>query len=108
MGKKNCWELKECGREPGGDNVDEFGVCPAAIDDKDVDGVNEGKNGGRACWAITGTFCNGVVEGRFAAKVETCLQCDFYKLVCREQGESFQGTAIILDRLKTTKKLSSP
>lgn len=99
MKKKNCWEFKKCGREPGGAKIGELGVCPAAIENR-VNGINEGNNGGRACWAITGTLCNGVVDGRFASKVETCLQCDFYKLVCKEQGVSFQGSAIILDRLK--------
>jgi hypothetical protein len=97
--KKNCWEFKKCGREPGGDRVDELGVCPAATEDS-VDGINEGKKGGRSCWAITGTYCTGIVEGRFASKVETCLQCDFYRIVRDEQGESFQGTALILARLK--------
>ncbi|MDH3329956.1 MAG: hypothetical protein OEM01_12035 [Desulfobulbaceae bacterium] len=99
MKKKNCWEFKQCGRETGGARIGELGVCPAATE-KRVDGINEGHNGGRACWAITGTFCSGVVEGRFASKVETCLQCDFYRIVRNEQDVFFQGTAIIIDRLK--------
>lgn len=99
MKKKNCWEFKQCGREPGGARIGELGVCPAAIENR-VDGINEGKKGGRACWAITGTFCSGVVEGRFASKVEACLQCDFYGIVRNEQGVSFQGSALILHLLK--------
>lgn len=99
MKKTNCWEHNTCGREPGGANIHELGVCPASTEQR-LDGINEGENAGRACWAITGTFCNGGVEGRFAAKVESCLQCDFYQKVCREQNSNFQGTAIILARLR--------
>lgn len=79
-----------------------MGVCPASIEMR-TDGVNDGDCAGRACWAVTGTFCEGQVGGKFANKVTTCLHCDFYKLVCLEQGENFQGTAIILDKLKKEK-----
>ena len=30
--KPNCWEHKKCGRQPGGKNTDDLGVCPAATD----------------------------------------------------------------------------
>ena len=30
--KLNCWQVKKCGREPGGAKVAEFGVCPAAAE----------------------------------------------------------------------------
>jgi len=99
MKKKNCWEVKKCGREPGGRNVSELGVCPAAVETR-ADGINQGKNAGRSCWAVSGTFCEGKIDGKFASKVATCLMCTFYKSVCQEQGGRFQGTAIILDKLK--------
>ncbi|MGD0283853.1 MAG: two-CW domain-containing protein, partial [Dissulfurispiraceae bacterium] len=25
----NCWEFKKCGREMGGVNIEQLGVCPA-------------------------------------------------------------------------------
>jgi len=86
--KVNCWEFKECGREPGGANVSEFGLCPAAAEAR-VDGMNRGTNGGRVCWGIAGTFCGGEVQGSFAAKLETCMACDFYRLVREEEGAGF-------------------
>jgi len=89
MGKINCWEYMKCGREPGGYNVHHLGVCPAALD-SEADGLNGGKNGGRICWAITGTFCGGVVQGSFAEKELTCMNCDFFKLVQREEGMKFR------------------
>ena len=99
MKKLNCWEFKKCGREPGGENTSEHGVCPAAIEIR-ANKINDGKNAGRACWAVVGTLCRGIVDGKFAAKVNTCMLCDFYKQVCQEQGENFQGAAIILDKIK--------
>jgi hypothetical protein len=76
MAKMNCWEFNKCGREPGGDNVSEYGICPAARDTS-LDGMNQGKSGGRACWAISGTLCEGKVQGTFAVKLSDCKQCSF-------------------------------
>lgn len=97
--KLNCWEFHNCGRAPGGENTGELGICPAALEIR-TDTINEGKNGGRACWAVAGTLCQGVVDGKFNSKVATCMLCDFYTTVCYEQGRTFQGTAIILDLLR--------
>jgi hypothetical protein len=85
VAKTNCWEFKQCGREPGGGKTGELGVCAAASETR-TDGINGGSNGGRACWALAGTLCGGVVQGTFAAKVANCLKCDFYKLVQSEEG----------------------
>ena len=88
MSAQNCWEFKNCGREPGGVKVAELGVCPAATD-KSKDGANGGKAGGRICWALTGTFCGGKVQGTFAAKRVSCLACEFFIKVRGEQGQRF-------------------
>jgi len=48
--------------------VAELGVCPAVVDTSS-NGLNGGKNGGRMCWAITGTFCGGQVQGSFTPSV---------------------------------------
>lgn len=82
---KNCWELMRCGREPGGERCVDLGVCPAS-DDRSFDGINFGKNAGRICWAVAGTFCGGRTQGTFAEKRESCVQCDFFQRVQREQG----------------------
>lgn len=86
--KMNCWEYMECGCEPGGFNAERLGVCPAAID-KDFDGTNTGKNGGRYCWAITGTLCDGKPQGSFAGKFEDCHECSFFKIIEQQQGSHF-------------------
>jgi hypothetical protein len=98
-GKLNCWEAKKCGRQPGGAKVTEAGVCPATTETK-VDGINSGKNGGRSCWAITGTLCGGKVQGTFATKLGNCKECAFYKLVVMTEGSSITPTAQIVKRLK--------
>jgi hypothetical protein len=88
MEKQNCWEFKQCGREPKGNKVAELGICPAAVDITS-DGLNGGKNGGRICWAITGTLCGGKVQGTFAQKIISCMACDFFKKVNREEADKF-------------------
>lgn len=85
--KLNCWEFMRCGHEPGGHNVDKYGLCPSVIN-QDVDGINGGTNGGRICWAAAGTFCVNRIEGSYAQKLKSCMHCDFYKLVLQEEGKS--------------------
>ena len=94
----NCWEHKNCGREPGGENCDSLGLCPAATLTK-LDGVNRGKNGGRSCWGIAGTFCGGTVQGSFCTKFGTCIKCDFYKKTVHEEGENLVGVKGILTKI---------
>lgn len=98
--KTNCWEIKMCGRQPGGEHVKDFGVCPAAIEAR-LDGVNEGRNAGRACWAIAGTLCGGRVQGTFAQKFGHCEQCEVFSMVAREQFPMVESTISILKRLES-------
>jgi hypothetical protein len=63
----NCWEYKKCGREKGGENADELGICPAY------------PNHGKHCARVAGTLCDGEVQGIFARKLGDCMKCDFYK-----------------------------
>ncbi len=83
--KLNCWEFKKCGREPGATNARKLGTCPAATDER-LDGIHGGKNAGRACWVVAGTFCEGEPQGAFVDKYGSCTQCDFYDLVVKEEG----------------------
>jgi hypothetical protein len=83
--RQNCWDFKKCGREPGGDKAGELGICPAA-EDSSSDGINGGTNGGRICWTVAGTFCGGKVQGSFAQKRMSCLNCDLFKKVMEEEG----------------------
>jgi len=100
--KKNCWEVMECGREPGGKNVKRRGVCPAATDER-LNGLHGGKNAGRACWVIAGTFCEGKVQGTFAQKYQDCTQCDFFRQVKMAEGSDYQTSLVILKKLKVIK-----
>ena len=89
MGNVNCWEFMKCGREPGGKKTVELGVCPASVD-SEASGMNGGRQGGRICWAISGTFCGGLVQGTYAEKQVSCMCCDFFKLVKFEEGKTFK------------------
>jgi hypothetical protein len=88
MNRQNCWEVKKCGREPGGEKVNELGVCPAAIAEN-CDGINHGKNAGRYCWAISGTFSEDGVPVIFSRKLPKCLRCPFYLQVEQDEERSF-------------------
>jgi CRP-like cAMP-binding protein len=85
--KLNCWQYMKCGREPGGVKAEELGVCPAA-DDISFDGINRGRNAGRFCWAVAGTFCGGNVQGAFAEKRNSCFGCEFFHKVRAEEGSA--------------------
>jgi hypothetical protein len=98
MTKTNCWEFKSCGREPGGAKVAQLGICPASAEPR-VNGLNGGTNGGRVCWAVTGTLCGGVVQGTFAAKLATCMTCEFYASVARDEGAALVRPREINERL---------
>ena len=95
----NCWEFKNCGRQPGGPKVSELGVCAAAADVR-VNGLNHGTNGGRVCWAVSGTLCGGKVQGTYAAKLNNCMNCEFYLLVRKEEATGCAKGAEILAKLK--------
>lgn len=97
--KQNCWEFNRCGRGPdaSGDSGQE--TCPAATEQR-LAGVHGGKNSGRACWAVAGTFCGGRAQGTHAAKQELCEQCGFYRQVAQEEGADLQRPVQLLARLK--------
>jgi len=78
----------ECGREAGGKNAEQLGVCPSALPNQH-DGVNKGAHGGRICWAVSGTLCEGTVQGTYAKKLMACLDCRFLKNVTEEEGRFF-------------------
>ena len=97
--KQNCWEFKTCGREPGGENVADCGICPASTEEI-IDGIHGGKNAGRACWAVAGTMCEGKTQGTFAKKIGICSLCDFYQMVRTEEGQNhFVPTFVLLEML---------
>lgn len=99
MQKLNCWKFMKCGREAGGDKVSELGVCPAATETR-TDGLNSGKNGGRACWVIAGTFCDGERQGTYATKFKDCVKCEFYQVIRREEGFGYKSSKSILEVLR--------
>ena len=99
MTKQNCWEYKNCGREPGGAHVHDLGVCPATRELR-LDGVHQGKNGGRSCWIVAGSLCGGEIQGTFAQKFHNCSSCDFYASVRKEEGGYFELSAVLLKKLR--------
>ena len=93
MDRKNCWEYMECGREPGGAKVKELGECPAPSASTHTN-INRGDGGGRACWTIEETLCEGSSLGE---KFKHCLKCPFFIYVAEQEGRNFN---LCLDLLK--------
>ncbi len=85
----NCWEVKRCGRQPEGRHSSDLGVCPAATTEN-LDRLNGGTNGGRVCWHVVGTLCNGDVQGKYANKYKSCIYCDFFKRVKEEEYSKYK------------------
>ena len=98
--KKNCWEVKQCGREPGGEKIGELGVCPVPRENS-LNGIHEGQGAGRACWAVAGSLCGGKVQGSFATKLNNCWRCDFMNAVKKEEEPTpfgFSHTRLGIER----------
>jgi hypothetical protein len=83
--RANCWDALGCGRGPTARIAPDERQCPAAFD-LTANGVNGGCNGGRVCWAISGTLCGETVRGRSASNLVSCLACEFFSRVYREEG----------------------
>lgn len=99
--KQNCWEVKKCGREPGGSHEKEMGTCPVATYSA-LNGMHGGKNAGRSCWVIAGSLCGGRVQGNEEQKRSACWECDFLKLVKQEEEQETRGfshTRLGMDRV---------
>lgn len=82
--KLNCWEFWNCNHGPDSKNP-----CPAAINETS-NRVNSGRNAGRICWTLPDTLRFGRPMGQFTDKREVCFSCDFFHLVKKEEGNSFQ------------------
>ena len=89
--KKNCWDVKNCGRENGN--------CPA-VEETRLNGVHGGKNAGRACWVVAGTLCSSIIQGSFALMYFNCKECSFFQSVKNEEGENFISASTLLEKLK--------
>ena len=96
--KLNCWEFKNCGREENGVKVKSLGVCPVYTEMK-LDSIHGGRNGGRACWVVSGSLCDGEVQGSYSEKYRKCFHCDFYNLV-RQEEDVFLVSAVLLKMIR--------
>jgi len=92
--KINCWEFMKCGREPGGKKTDKCDTCPASSDTS-FNGINDGVNAGRFCWAVSGTYCGGEIRGSYEDKRRSCVTCPFFKKVQTEEGAGKMDTKFL-------------
>ena len=95
MGRLNCWEFTQCGREVNGANVDTFGPCPASTEAR-TNGLNGGTNGGRVCYCTPGTLCGYRGTGSKGNKTQGCMKCGFYWLVRVEEAGNRVPSRLLL------------
>lgn len=86
--KLNCWEFKNCGREPGGLLAEHLGQCPVAVAMK-FDGINGGIGGGRICWIVNN---QGGCPAMGGTRASGCHECDFYRRVVFEEDKKAAHT----------------
>lgn len=84
----NCWDVMNCGRQPGGHRVHEMGACPAS-EDLTHHGKNGGRFAGRYCWKVVGTLGKGKAQTDFAVKMRDCGTCTFFQRVKGEEEDRF-------------------
>jgi hypothetical protein len=90
--KLNCWDFKKCGRSPEGTHASDLGICPVATHTL-LDGMNSGKNAGRACWFVTESLRGSKPQGNEEQKCIACWECDFLKLVIKQENPRSSGFA---------------
>jgi len=87
--KLNCWEYSKCGYGPDGVNSLKKGMCCPVATSGIHDGINHGKNAGRFCWTMSGTFCNEVAGQPTCFKLCDCIRCPFMAKVIEEEERNF-------------------
>lgn len=65
-----CWKIKKCG----------YKDCPS-YEKADV-----------PCWHIAGTMCKGEIQGSYAKKIASCMQCEVYKSYAGDEIQQLSAT----------------
>ncbi|MBS1151202.1 MAG: hybrid sensor histidine kinase/response regulator, partial [Myxococcaceae bacterium] len=78
-----------CGRQAGGSNARQQGICPAGVDVA-TPGPNRGLGGGRICWSVAGTYCTSPTGNDAQSTRVSCTGCEVFKQVQQEEGAAFE------------------
>jgi len=86
MKKYNCWEFMKCGKGPDSNSQNgQSSTCPVALSTSS-DGLNDGINGGRICWILSGNNCNDSLRCSQSNGISSCSSCSFHARVKKEEG----------------------
>lgn len=68
----NCWDMKDCGRGPGGRLVGELGECPVvkAVGSKEENGPDQ------KCWKVRIKDEKGRLVPNWSRPEKECLNCE--------------------------------
>lgn len=74
----------KCGKGPSENGNSKSSICPIATNTS-AHALNGGINGGRICWIIAETCCNGEIKCSDLHRKDSCFQCEFrYKVTAVE------------------------
>ena len=66
--KQNCWEYMKCEGPRDDQLATRSGICRSSTREI-FNEINSGKNGGRICFAVVGTFSSKEIQGLFAKEL---------------------------------------
>jgi len=88
-GRKHCWEITNCGREP--ESLDgERGFCPASVEVQPLP-KRTSPLGRQLCWKAMGTRCGETVKGTLVESVIESATCPFFLDVEQRGGIGCEG-----------------
>ena len=88
MTKKNCWEIKKCNFGSQKSKTNTATAC-LVKSSAEFNNTNGGVNGGRICWAVAGTFSSRPPCGEFVHEQVTCMECEVFKQIEKEEENKF-------------------
>jgi hypothetical protein len=77
QGRKKCWEIMRCGREPAAPVEGYPDFCPAAINVPSPERETDA-HGSRYCWKVVGTRCHEMVGGMVTDRWIESHTCPYF------------------------------
>ena len=90
----------KCGKGLSKTGKGKCNSCPVASETSG-NALNGGINGGRICWIIAETCCNGDVSCSDLHRKDSCFSCEFRYKVTMEEGllNVCKATGLLLEKL---------
>lgn len=80
--KRNCWDIKKCGKGPKSGVETDIGNCPVVRECTEGD-----PSSGRSCWKVRIKDDRGRLVPNWSRDDKDCLNCDVMDTLRKEDGE---------------------